>query len=82
MTVVAEENSESSLVETYAGGNARVYYTNAVTEIVAARSDSIDHNKLQQEGDTRIFGEIALDLSYLNDDAIKRYIDHLEKLIK
>lgn len=49
--VVAEENSESSIVETYAGGNGRMYYTNAVTEIVAAKSARIDHNKLQQEGD-------------------------------
>jgi Fe-S cluster assembly protein SufD len=49
--VVAEENSESSIVETYAGASGRMYYTNAVTEIVAARSARIDHNKLQQEGD-------------------------------
>jgi hypothetical protein len=33
----------------------------------------------QHEGDARIFGEIALDLHFLNDDAIKRYVDHLEK---
>lgn len=34
--------------------------------------------KLQREGDTRIFGEIALELRYLSDDAIKRYVDHME----
>lgn len=33
----------------------------------------------QQQGDTRIFGEIALELHYLDDDAIKRYVDHLER---
>jgi hypothetical protein len=33
----------------------------------------------QKNGDSRIFGEIALELHYLNDDAIKRYVDHLEK---
>jgi hypothetical protein len=38
--------------------------------------DVLEH---QKQGDTRIFGEIALELHYLNDDAIKRYIDHLEK---
>jgi hypothetical protein len=35
--------------------------------------------RLQQGGDSRIFGEIALELRYLNDDAIKRYVDHMEK---
>jgi len=35
--------------------------------------------RLQAEGDSRIFGEIALDLRFLNDDAIKRYVDHMEK---
>jgi hypothetical protein len=32
----------------------------------------------QRRGDTRIFGEIAIELGYLNDDAIKRYVDYLE----
>jgi hypothetical protein len=35
--------------------------------------------KRQRGGDTRIFGEIALELRYLDDTAIKRYVDHLEK---
>jgi hypothetical protein len=35
--------------------------------------------RLQEGGDTRIFGEIALELGYLNDDAIKRYVDHMER---
>ncbi len=48
--VVAEENSESSIVETYAGADNAFYLTNAVTEIVQARHAKIDHNKLQQEG--------------------------------
>jgi Fe-S cluster assembly protein SufD len=47
--VVAEENSESSIVETYAGADG-FYLTNAVTEIVMRRRARIDHNKLQQEG--------------------------------
>lgn len=47
--VVAEENSESSIVETYAGGGSGMYWTNAVTEIVQAPGARIDHNKLQQE---------------------------------
>jgi hypothetical protein len=43
----------------------------------------VDHVlQLQARGDKRIFGEIALELSYLNDDAIKRYVDHLETFHK
>jgi Fe-S cluster assembly protein SufD len=49
--VVAEENSESSIVETYAGAEGSdLYLTNAVTEIFMAKRARIDHNKLQQEG--------------------------------
>ncbi len=33
----------------------------------------------QKGGDTRMFGEIALKLGYIQDDAIKRYADYLEK---
>jgi Fe-S cluster assembly protein SufD len=49
--VIAEENSECSLVETYAGTDGGTYLTNAVTEIVQGKNARIDHNKLQQEGD-------------------------------
>jgi Fe-S cluster assembly protein SufD len=49
--VIAEDASESSIVETYAGGNGTAYFTNAVTEIIEAPTAKIDHNKLQQEGD-------------------------------
>ncbi len=48
--VIAEENSEASLVETYAGTDGTPYLTNAVTEIVQAKNARIDHNKLQLEG--------------------------------
>jgi Fe-S cluster assembly protein SufD len=48
--VVAEEGSESAVVETYAGGGGGTYLTNAVTEIVQAADSKIDHNKVQQEG--------------------------------
>ncbi len=33
----------------------------------------------QKAGDKRVFGEIALELGYIHDDAIKRYVDYLEK---
>jgi len=48
--VIAGENSESSVVETYAGVDGKRYHTNAVTEIYAEKHARIDHNKLQQEG--------------------------------
>jgi hypothetical protein len=35
--------------------------------------------RVQAGGDSRLFGEIALELHYLNDDAIKRYVDHMAK---
>jgi hypothetical protein len=35
--------------------------------------------RIQKAGDTRRFGNIAIELRYINDDAIKRYVDYLEK---
>jgi Fe-S cluster assembly protein SufD len=47
--VVAEEASEASIVESYVGGGEDVYFTNAVTEVVAGPNARLDHNKLQWE---------------------------------
>jgi hypothetical protein len=48
--------------------------------IGAITREQVDHVlRIQAEGDSRIFGEIALDLGYVDDEAIKRYVDHLEK---
>jgi hypothetical protein len=50
-----------------------------LVKIGAMTTDQVDKVlQLQEAGDQRIFGEIALGLGYLNDDAIKRYVDHLE----
>jgi len=35
--------------------------------------------RVQKAGDNRLFGEIALELGYTNDNAIKRYVDYLSK---
>jgi hypothetical protein len=35
--------------------------------------------KAQEEGDGRRFGEIALERGYIQDDAVKRYLEYLEK---
>jgi Fe-S cluster assembly protein SufD len=47
--VVAEEGAQATVIEHYAGVDGTVYFTNAVTQIHAAASASIEHHKLQQE---------------------------------
>jgi hypothetical protein len=48
--------------------------------IEAMTKDQVEDVLLRQRGgDRRIFGEIAIELRYLNDDAIKRYVDYLER---
>jgi Fe-S cluster assembly protein SufD len=47
--VIAQEASQAAIVESYVGWENNLYFTNAVTEIVAADSAFIDHYKLQQE---------------------------------
>jgi Fe-S cluster assembly protein SufD len=46
--VVADDNVEAQIVESYVGSSGR-YFTNAVTEIVLGNDCRIDHCKLQQE---------------------------------
>lgn len=36
----------------------------------------------QAKGDKRMFGEIAVELRYINDHAIRQYVDHLDKYKK
>jgi hypothetical protein len=31
--------------------------------------------RTQEAGDTRIFGEIAIELGYINDEALQRYVE-------
>jgi Fe-S cluster assembly protein SufD len=47
--VVAEEDSEVSVVESYVGLGPGVRLTNAVTEIVVGRGARVDHYRLQRE---------------------------------
>jgi Fe-S cluster assembly protein SufD len=48
--IVAEENSQATVVESYAGIGDGVSLTNAVTEIVVAQNANLDHYKLNREG--------------------------------
>lgn len=47
--IVADDNAEGSVVETYAGIGEGVYFTNTVTEVVAGNNARLDHLKLQHE---------------------------------
>lgn len=46
---VSQENSEVTIIETYAGFGGETYFTCPVTEIVAEANAVIDHYKIQQE---------------------------------
>jgi Fe-S cluster assembly protein SufD len=47
--VLADVNSQLTLVESYVGPAGEVYFTDAVTEIVAGDNAVIDHYKVQRE---------------------------------
>ena len=47
--ILAGENSQATIVESYAGAADAVYFTNAVTEVVCAENSVIDHYKVQRE---------------------------------
>jgi hypothetical protein len=50
-----------------------------LVRIGAMKTEQVeDVLRIQKTGDKRLFGEIALELRYINDDAIKRYVDFLE----
>ena len=46
---VAEKNSQVTIIEHYVGNEDEIYFTNAVTEIVAEENAILDHIKLQEE---------------------------------
>ena len=47
--IVAEENSQATIIESYVGLGEDVYFTNAVTEIVLGENAVVDHYKLLRE---------------------------------
>jgi Fe-S cluster assembly protein SufD len=48
--VVAGEGSRATLLETFVGGDAAPYLTNAVTELVLGAGAEVEHVRLQAEG--------------------------------
>jgi len=49
--IVAEENSQATIVESYVGLGEGTYFTNAVTEIIAGQNAILDHYKVERESD-------------------------------
>lgn len=47
--IVAEANSQATIVESYAGLGEGVYLTNAVTEVAVAQDANVDHYRLNRE---------------------------------
>jgi len=47
--IVAEENCQATVVESYSGAADQIYFTNAVTEVVVAENAILDHYKVQRE---------------------------------
>jgi Fe-S cluster assembly protein SufD len=47
--IVAGDRTQARIVETFAGPRGAVYFTNAVTELVAGENAVVDHYKVQEE---------------------------------
>ena len=48
----------------------------ALVRIGAMTTEQVDQVlKLQQDGDDRLFGELAIEQGFINDQAIKAYLD-------
>ncbi len=52
--VMVEEGASLTLIESYAGANARALQRNAVTEVIIGDKAAIDHIKLQREGEATV----------------------------
>jgi hypothetical protein len=47
-----------------------------LVRIGAITADQVEEVlRTQQAGDTRLFGEIAIELGYINDEALRRYVE-------
>lgn len=49
--IIAGDDSQASIIEDYVALENGVYFTNAVTEIVAGKNSAVEHYKLQDESD-------------------------------
>jgi Fe-S cluster assembly protein SufD len=52
--IVVERNARATVIEQYVGADDTAYFTNAVTEIAVADGATLNHHKLQREGDRAV----------------------------
>ncbi|MEW6367136.1 MAG: Fe-S cluster assembly protein SufD [Acidobacteriota bacterium] len=50
--VVVGKGSSVTILESYVGARANDYFTNSVTEIIAAEGSEVDHMRIQEDGDS------------------------------
>lgn len=70
--VVAEEGAKATVLEQHGGPDGTTYFTNAVTQVVVDANASLEHYKLQQEGDAA-FHVAAIHVRQQRDS---RYTSH------
>jgi len=59
--ILAGRDSQAAIIEEYRGADGSLYFTNAVTELVAGEGAVIEHYKLEEEGDRALhFGALAV----------------------
>lgn len=66
--IVADRESQLTVVEGYFGLNGRVYFTNGVTEIITGENAVVDHYKLLRESDAAF--HVATQQAYLGRSSI------------
>ncbi len=67
--ILAEENSEATVVEHHVGLDGAVYFSNVASEVVVGRGARLHHYKMQREGTTAfhlatVTARLARDASY------------------
>lgn len=72
LLIIVEEGGSAALVETFGGPSRATYLTNAVAEICVKANASLEHYRLQQEGDGGYhLAAVSTDLA-----ADARYVQH------
>ena len=80
--IVAGSSAQATVIESYAGLEGGVYFTNAVTEIVTGEQSRIDHTRLQRESE-RAFHVATMEVSQHRDSAFaSRSISIGAKLVR
>ena len=67
--IVADANSEASLVESHVGLECETYFTNAVSEIFLGENASIDHYRVQRESNAAFH----ISATYVREERAARF---------